>query len=129
MAVEDPWTPPPINGTLVGSTAILFASLAMQRFQQISVQQTRQLLAEQDITLVDIRDGHSYQEGHIEGALLLDNSSIESFLASTDREKPVVVYCYHGISSQGAANYLLQQGFTTVYSMDGGYEGWRSAAT
>lgn len=98
----------------------------MQHFQQISVQQTRQLLTEKDVTLVDIRDGRSYQEGHIEGALLLDNSSIESFLETADREKPVVVYCYHGISSQGAANYLVQQGFATVYSMDGGFEGWRS---
>ncbi len=32
--------------------------------------------------------------------------------------------CYHGISSQGAAQYLINQGFDAVYSVDGGFEAW-----
>ena len=30
-----------------------------------------------------------------------------------------------GNSSQGAAQYLLQQGYDEVYSLDGGFEAWR----
>ena len=47
-------------------------------------------------------------------------------MQQTDFETPVVVVCYHGNSSQGAAQYLAQQGFETVFSMDGGFEAWRS---
>jgi thiosulfate sulfurtransferase len=36
-----------------------------------------------------------------------------------------VVYCYHGQTSQGAAAYLLDQGFREVYSVIGGFERWR----
>ncbi|MDE0931482.1 MAG: rhodanese-like domain-containing protein, partial [Halioglobus sp.] len=42
-----------------------------------------------------------------------------------DRDQPLLIYCYHGNSSQGAADYFFNQGFEDVYSMDGGYEAWR----
>ena len=38
----------------------------------------------------------------------------------------MVVCCYHGISSQGAAAYFAEQGFNEVYSMMGGFEAWQS---
>jgi thiosulfate sulfurtransferase len=31
------------------------------------------------------------------------------------------------MSSQGAANYLNEQGFDAVYSLDGGYSAWSLA--
>jgi thiosulfate sulfurtransferase len=34
------------------------------------------------------------------------------------------VVCYHGISSQGAANYLIGQDFEDVYSLVGGFTDW-----
>ena len=34
--------------------------------------------------------------------------------------------CYHGNSSQSAAAYLVGQGFSEVYSVDGGFELWRA---
>jgi thiosulfate sulfurtransferase len=36
------------------------------------------------------------------------------------------VVCYHGNSSQGAAAYLVSQGFSEVYSLDGGIEAWQA---
>jgi thiosulfate sulfurtransferase len=39
---------------------------------------------------------------------------------------PLIVSCYHGNSSQSAAAYLCSQGFTEVYSLDGGFEVWRT---
>jgi thiosulfate sulfurtransferase len=36
------------------------------------------------------------------------------------------VVCYRGNSSQSAAAYLASQGFSEVYSLDGGFELWRS---
>lgn len=97
----------------------------MKAFQHISVTATRQLMDAGDVALADIRDPISYSTGHIDGALLLDNNSLGQFLESTSKRQAVVVYCYHGNSSQSAAQYLAEQGFEEVYSMDGGYEAWR----
>ena len=44
----------------------------------------------------------------------------------TDLGRPLIAYCYHGNMSQGAADYFNRNGFTTTYSMDGGYEAWES---
>lgn len=44
-----------------------------------------------------------------------------------DGVMPLMVMCYHGNSSRGAAQYLLHQGFDEVYSVDGGFEAWLRA--
>lgn len=77
------------------------------------------------VTLVDIRDELSYNNGHISGASLLDNASIQSFIESADLDQPLIVYCYHGNSSLSAAQFLVEKGFEDVFSMDGGFEMWR----
>ena len=51
---------------------------------------------------------------------------LENFCEKTSKEKPVVVCCYHGISSQSVAQYLVAKGFSTVISLIGGYEGWKN---
>ena len=76
--------------------------------------------------VVDIRDPHSFAGGHIPGARHLDNHSLADFIAGADMDAPLLVICYHGNSSQGAAALLAHQGFAEVYSIDGGFELWRS---
>lgn len=97
----------------------------MEQFEHISVAQTEQMLKAGEAKLVDIRDEQSFQAAHIEGAVHLHNGSLHQFMQQTDFETPVIVCCYHGISSQQAAQYLIHQGFEQVYSMDGGFEAWR----
>ncbi|MEW9798044.1 thiosulfate sulfurtransferase GlpE [Alteromonas sp. CYL-A6] len=75
--------------------------------------------------IVDIRDPQSYANGHIPASLHLTNDNVAEFIDTTAKDKPVVVVCYHGNSSQHAAQVLVGQGFSEVYSMDGGFEAWR----
>lgn len=97
----------------------------MSQFKRIDPA-TAQQLREQGATLVDIRDPGSYDNGHIPGAIHIDNGSVHNFIAAADLDKPLVVVCYHGNSSQSAAAWLAQQGFAEVYSLDGGFELWRT---
>jgi thiosulfate sulfurtransferase len=94
-------------------------------FKHISVEQTQQQLADNTATVVDIRDQQSFLMGHISGAIHLHNDNVEQFITNADKERPLIVCCYHGNSSQGAAGYLASQGFADVYSLDGGFELWR----
>lgn len=95
-------------------------------FQRITPHQARELL-DQGAQLVDIRDAQSFGLGHIPGAQRLDNHSLPDLIARADFDQPLIVSCYHGISSQSAAAYLAHQGFSQVYSLDGGFEGWQHA--
>lgn len=83
------------------------------------------MLSDGKVQLVDIRDEQSYAAGHIEGARHLDNTTLQAFVEEADPDQPVIVYCYHGNSSQPAAAFLNEHGFEDVYSMDGGFEVWR----
>lgn len=94
-------------------------------FKRISVQQVKTLLEQEQAQCIDIRDASSYQQGHIPQARLINNTNIGQWIEQATTDKPVIVYCYHGNSSQSAAQYLYEQGFHEAYSMDGGFEAWR----
>ncbi|MBX2808724.1 MAG: thiosulfate sulfurtransferase GlpE [Cellvibrionaceae bacterium] len=95
----------------------------MTTFDTISISKAQKLMQE-GANIVDIRDHASYQTGHIEGATHLNNNNLQDFVETVDLDKPLIVYCYHGHSSQTAAQFLINQGFETVYSMRGGYAAW-----
>lgn len=97
----------------------------MTEFKRIAPQEA-QTLREQGAVVVDIRDPQAFAAGHISGAKHLDNHSLHDFIANADLDKPLIVACYHGNSSQSAAAYLVGQGFSEVYSLDGGFELWRA---
>lgn len=100
----------------------------MEQFQHISVLQAQQLLLQPDAVLVDIRDPQSYALAHAEAAFHLTNDTMVTLMDEVDFEQPILVMCYHGVSSQGAAQYLANQGYEHVYSVDGGFEAWRREA-
>jgi thiosulfate sulfurtransferase len=99
----------------------------MDTFTRISVQKAHELMRSGNVTIVDIRDAGSFSQGHIAQAKALDDNNIKDFLQETDREVPLICYCYHGISSQQAASFFSNQGFKQVYSIDGGWEEWKKA--
>lgn len=97
----------------------------MSEFKRIAPDLAQQL-REGGAQLVDIRDPQSFAMGHITGSRHIDNYSVADFIREADMDAPLVVVCYHGNSSQSAAAYFVQQGFSDVYSLDGGFELWRS---
>ncbi|EOW2371662.1 thiosulfate sulfurtransferase GlpE [Cronobacter sakazakii] len=98
--------------------------ITMDQFECINVEEAHQKLQQGNAVLVDIRDPQSYAMGHTPGAFHLTNATLPVFMQQTDFDVPVLVMCYHGNSSKGAAQYLLHQGFDQVYSVDGGFDAW-----
>ncbi len=94
---------------------------------EIDFSQAQGLFEAGTATFVDIRDPDSFQEGHVPGAIRLDDSNIQQFVADTDKQATVVVYCYHGNSSAGATAFFRDQGFTEVSSLMGGFVAWEDA--
>ncbi|MCC7516489.1 MAG: thiosulfate sulfurtransferase GlpE [Pseudomonadales bacterium] len=94
-------------------------------FTCISAAAAKAIMDQGDATIVDIRDPAAFAAGHIAGAFSLNNSNVDEFIRKADLDKPLLVFCYHGHSSQGAADFLAKQGFERVHSVDGGMEGWK----
>jgi thiosulfate sulfurtransferase len=102
-------------------------------FNRIDIETARRMLSplesesepKKPIQIVDIRDDESFAAGHIGAALHLHNGNLQQFIEEADLDAPLLVYCYHGHMSQGAAAYLAEEGFVETYSLDGGYEAWK----
>lgn len=99
----------------------------MEQFQHIDVLGAQELLSQGDAKLVDIRDPQSFSVSHPKSAFHLTNDTMVALMDEVEFEQPILVMCYHGISSQGAAQYLVNQGYEQVYSVDGGFEAWHRA--
>ncbi|EAR20519.1 thiosulfate sulfurtransferase GlpE [Nitrococcus mobilis] len=97
----------------------------MPGFKHLSPEQAHTMMQEQDCQVADIRDEHSYQQGHIPNAAHLNEQSLPGFLEAADRDQALILYCYHGNTSLSAAHFFVEKNFTDVYSMDGGFEAWR----
>ena len=99
-------------------------------FTRISVLEARLLLETsggERAQIADIRDELAYNDAHIENAVNVNNNNLQDFIDNADVDAPVLIYCYHGNLSQGAAAYLAEQGFKHAYSLDGGYEAWKNS--
>ena len=81
------------------------------------------------VQLVDVRTKGEYDEGHIEGALLVDFYSYnfkEQAAAKLSKEKAVAVYCRSGRRSASAAQKLVKLGYEVI-NLDGGILAWQRA--
>jgi thiosulfate sulfurtransferase len=94
-------------------------------YKCISIDEAKVLLDKGGVTIADVRDAGAYSAGSIEKAVNVQQATIQEFMSSAGKETPLIIYCYHGHSSQGAADYFFDQGYEEVYSIDGGYEAWR----
>ncbi|KFX04363.1 thiosulfate sulfurtransferase GlpE [Pectobacterium betavasculorum] len=96
----------------------------MEQFEAISLEHAHSRWQDGGV-VVDIRDPQSFAVAHVPGATHLTNETLSDFVRGTDLAAPVMVICYHGISSRNAAQYLISLGFDSVYSIDGGFEAWQ----
>ena len=76
--------------------------------------------------LVDVREPWEYAICHIEGSQHVPLQTIPSRVDELSRDRDLVLICHHGNRSWRAAQWLEQHGFTRLYNLDGGVEGWAS---
>jgi rhodanese-related sulfurtransferase len=77
-------------------------------------------------TVIDVRTAGEMAQGKIEGALDIDYYS-PNFLdqvSQLPKDQELYLYCAVGARSEEAARLLVQQGFTKVYHLQGGIQGW-----
>ena len=77
-------------------------------------------------TIVDVRTASEVAQGKIEGALVIDFYSPDFLdqVSQISKDQEVYLYCAVGARSEEAARMLLQQGYTKVYHLQGGIQGW-----
>ncbi len=88
----------------------------------INAEEAMELMASGDgFILVDVRTQAEYDEGHIEGAVLLPLDQLETLSEEqlTDKEATLFVYCRSGSRSAQASQLLVDLGYQNVYDFGG----------
>ncbi len=82
---------------------------------------------------VDARPRAEFEQGHIAGAVLLNedewNGLVAQFLNAWDPDKPIVVYCEGGrcqASKSVASRLLTELQLENVHVLKGGWKSWRA---
>ncbi|MCR6734931.1 MAG: rhodanese-related sulfurtransferase [Afipia sp.] len=84
------------------------------------------LIAQDDVLLIDTRNGFEVEMGTFEGAVdpkITRFGEFPDFAARTldpARHRKVAMFCTGGIRCEKASSYLLSQGFEEVYHLKGG---------
>ncbi len=85
----------------------------------------QELIQQQDIFLLDVREPHEHTAFNIGGELIPLDDVMRS-AANIPKDKPVIVYCKKGIRSQLAIQRLQDKfGFTNLINLTGGMEAWK----
>lgn len=100
-----------------------------QAFEDTDVNGFAELIANDDVVVLDVRTDSEYAEGHIERAINIDfkkDDFIEKAKATLSTDRTIAIYCRSGRRSAGAAYLLSNEGFKLI-NLKGGIIAWTEA--
>ena len=74
--------------------------------------------------VIDLREKAEFKAGHIMGARNLPFTTFKDTLPSLRHDQPVYLYDQRKTLSIRAANILRKNGFSNIFILKSGYEGW-----
>jgi len=104
------------------------AGLESAATPQMPLDELRQRIEEKDgLQIVDVRGPGEYAAGHAPRAINITLSHLARDLSKLDRTQPTAVICASGYRSSAGTGILAQNGFSQVFNVVGGTNGWINA--
>lgn len=121
-----------------GAAMVIFAIIFLAFFnntdtnwERVNVDTFEQSITDNpDALLLDVRTTAEWeQDGHLENAVLIPHSDLESRSDELpeDKEEIILLYCRSGNRSQEAAETLIDLGYTNIIELATGINGWKDA--
>lgn len=117
-----------INGILL---VIVLAMVYNELYLKIMVKRSAKMLTEEEFKetmrkaqVIDVREKDTFDAGHILGARSMPYSMLKTTIGSLRKDQPVYLYDQKKALSIRAANLLRKNGYTDIYILKGGYDGW-----
>jgi len=103
---------------------VALVNAAKSQIKEITIDEMQQ--HNEPYVLLDIREDHEWQNGHLPEAMHLGKGIIERDIEQTvaDKKQKIVLYCGGGYRSALSAQTLQQMGYQQVLSLVGGYREW-----
>lgn len=100
---------------------------ALSVVEEVTCRQLAELLATNEVIVVDVREGGEQAQGIIGQAIALPMSEFDrrAEVCLTKISQPVVYYCGGGVRSAVASMWADKQGLPKGYSLQGGFKAWQ----
>ena len=96
-------------------------------FTRIDVNEAREMLSRDDVAVIDVREPHEYDAGHVPGAKLIPVATVYARRDELPRDKEIIFLCAVGQRSALACEMAAATGLTRLYNLEGGTEAWIKA--
>jgi UPF0176 protein len=97
-----------------------------RRGEYLNAKKFNELTENPETIVVDMRNYYEYEVGHFENALEVSSDTFREQLPmavemlAEEKDRNIIMYCTGGIRCEKASAYLLHNGFTNVYHLEGG---------
>ena len=92
---------------------------------EVSATETANLMRENKIKLIDVREPWEFETAHITGSVLMPMGDVPARAhQELDPDDHLVVLCHHGLRSMNVTVWLRNQGFEQAQSLRGGIDAW-----
>lgn len=101
-------------------------SPARKNGQKVNANGWNRLVNDPDVIVIDTRNHYEYEIGTFKNAVSPHTDTFTEFPGyvrkhlSSCKKKKIAMFCTGGIRCEKATSYLLEQGFTSVFHLDGG---------
>jgi len=93
--------------------------------QQISVQELESWRREgREIAIIDVREAWEIEICSLAGALSIPLQTLPARVGEVPTDRPVVVFCHHGMRSLHAVTWLQRAGLDNAVNLAGGIDAW-----
>ena len=73
------------------------------------------------VVIIDVREKDEYNSGHIKNSINISVNHIRNKINDyvSDKDKVILLYCRSGARAKEAAQYLINMGYSNVYTFGG----------
>ncbi|MDO5734794.1 MAG: FAD-dependent oxidoreductase [Eubacteriales bacterium] len=107
---------------VVNHAALVGLNLLYGQFRQVGIDQVRPLV-EEDACIIDVREKHEWDRGHIKNAINIPMSEFRQRLDEIPKDRPVYLHCRSSQRSYNVIMALQGLGFDNLYNIAGSYLG------
>jgi hydroxyacylglutathione hydrolase len=98
-----------------------------QSYQVVSPAQIAIRVAAGEVTVIDVRNTHEWEGGHISGARHIMLGYLAERVKEIPTDKPILVQCQAGARSAIGTSILQAQGISNAINLRGGLNKWAAA--
>ncbi len=96
-------------------------------FARINVDEGKEMMASDNVAIIDVREPHEYNDGHVPDAKLIPVATVFARKDELPRDKDVIFVCGVGQRSALACEMAAAAGLSRLFNLEGGTEAWIKA--